>query len=83
MSLMVTKVGERIFITDTFCTHERADLSLGILSEASITCPLHQAKFDLRDGKVLEGPNGTEPNTIPSLRKYPAKVTNDEIWVDI
>lgn len=83
VSLMLTRIGEKILVTDTLCTHEKADLSLGILSGVTITCPLHQAKFDLRDGKVLDGPNGTEPGTIPKLRTYLVKIENDEVWADI
>lgn len=82
-SLMVTRIGEEIFVTNTYCTHEKADLSLGIFSGTIVTCPLHQAKFDLRDGTVLEGPNGTEPDTIPKLRTFAVKVENDEVWADL
>ncbi|MHB2035911.1 MAG: Rieske (2Fe-2S) protein [Nitrososphaerales archaeon] len=56
---------------------------MGRLSDAVITCPLHQARFDLRNGGVLEGQNGTDPNTISSLRTYPVRVENDEIWAGV
>ena len=81
--LMITKVGEIVFVTDATCTHEEADLSLGILSGTVITCPLHQAKFDLNNGLVLQGPNRTDPSTIPELKTYKVKIENDEILIDI
>lgn len=80
--LMVTRIRGSIFVTDTLCTHEESDLSLG-MPDTVITCPLHQAKFDLRNGTVLEGSNGTDPSTISNLQTYSVKVENDEIWADI
>ena len=82
MSLMVTRVGEEIFVTDTFCTQEIADLSLGILSGAVITCQLHEAKFDLRDGS-FGGSEWNEPETIPKLRTFCLKTENDDVSVEI
>ena len=81
--LMLARIGGNIFVTDALCTHEEADLSLAMLLDVVITCPLHQAKFDLRNSIVLEGPNGTDPNTISNLRTYSVKVESDEIWADI
>ena len=82
-ALMVTKMAEMVLVTDVLCTHEEADLSMGILSETVITCPLHQAKFDLKNGTVLDGPNGTDPDTIPNLKTYSVVVRDGEVWADI
>jgi nitrite reductase/ring-hydroxylating ferredoxin subunit len=83
--LLVTKIGDSYLVVDTWCTHEEADLSLGIISpEGVITCPLHQAHFDLvRSGTVLEGPSGEEPSSIPKLRNYKTRVEDGELWADL
>ncbi len=41
------------FVSDNVCTHAYALLSDGYLEDGCIECPLHQARFDIRTGKVL------------------------------
>lgn len=38
------------------CTHEDISLSLGVLCEHRLRCPLHGSQFDIRSGKVLDEP---------------------------
>ena len=38
------------------CTHRGAALGEGTFADGCVTCPWHAARFDLRTGKVLEGP---------------------------
>ncbi|MGQ7845924.1 Rieske (2Fe-2S) protein [Granulosicoccus sp. 3-233] len=38
------------------CTHEDISLSLGVLCEHRLRCPLHGSEFDIRTGKVLDEP---------------------------
>ena len=83
MSVLVARAGDRYFVTEYSCTHEEADLSLGLFSEGTITCPLHQAKFEILTGAALEGPNGENPNSIRSLRVYATKVENEILWAEI
>ena len=83
LALLVTKLGDRYIMTQATCTHEEADLTLGILSDRSVTCPLHRAKFDLESGGVLTGPDGEDPETIRPLRIYPTRVENDILYADI
>lgn len=81
--IMVARVADGFFATSAICTHEEADLSLGMIFESVVMCPLHQAKFEVRTGQVLEGPNGTEAGTIRNLKTYPVSVENDEIWIEV
>jgi nitrite reductase/ring-hydroxylating ferredoxin subunit len=39
------------------CGHQKAALSKGKLEGSVIECPLHFARFDVRTGKVLRGPD--------------------------
>ncbi|MDG6908219.1 MAG: Rieske 2Fe-2S domain-containing protein [Nitrososphaerota archaeon] len=81
--ILLAKAGSFWYACDSSCTHEEADLSLGILCENTVTCPLHRAKFDLKTGQVLEGPNGDDPTTIPTLRVYKTKVEEGKVLVDL
>jgi nitrite reductase/ring-hydroxylating ferredoxin subunit len=81
--LVVTKLSNKYFVANSTCTHEEADVSLGILAGEILTCPLHQAKFNITTGKVLGGPNGEGPETIPPLKTYTSKVEGDDLLVDI
>lgn len=80
--VLIANVGGRYFAADTWCTHQRSDLALGILADRVVMCPLHQARFDLETGKVLEGPSGDDPSTIPALGIHPVKVEGNEIFVE-
>ena len=82
-SVLIARAGDSFFATEASCTHEEADLSLGILLEFKLTCPLHQAKFDIRTGRVLDGPNGTDPTSIRALGIYLTKVEGEELFVEI
>ncbi len=82
-AFLVTRFGENYVVTQASCSHEEADLTLGILSRKSVTCPLHQAKFDLESGEVLIGPDGEAPDTISSLRVYSTLIRDNNLYADI
>ncbi len=79
--VMIANVGGHFYAAETWCTHQRSDLSMGLLTERVVMCPLHQARFDLENGKVLEGPSGDDPSTIPLLTIYEVKVEGTEVLV--
>ena len=66
----------RIYATHDTCTHEEASLADGFIEGDCIECPLHQALFDIRTGKVL-----TPPATA-DLKVYPVRVEGTEISVE-
>lgn len=66
-----------VYAIDDLCTHAEASLSQGYLDGCVIECPLHQACFDVRTGRVLEGP-ATE-----DVRAYPAKVEAGAVLLDV
>jgi 3-phenylpropionate/trans-cinnamate dioxygenase ferredoxin subunit len=82
-TLLVARIDRKFVVTPAVCTHEEADLTLGIFFGKTITCPLHQAKFDLETGTVLSGPDGSPPTSIPALKVYDTKVENGELLADI
>lgn len=66
-----------VHATDNLCTHGNARLCDGFLDGHEIECPLHQGKFDVRDGRPLCAPV-TEP-----LRSYPVKIEGSRVLVQI
>jgi len=69
--------GGRYFATDNICTHAEAFLSDGFLENGEIECPLHQARFDIRTGKVAREP------AIEHLETFPVIVEAGRIFVKI
>jgi nitrite reductase/ring-hydroxylating ferredoxin subunit len=82
-ALLVTKISDMFYVTDSTCTHQEADLSLGLFFDGVVTCPLHGAKFDVKSGDVLRGPDDGPPESIPKLRVYETKIMNDELLADL
>jgi len=70
-------VGDAVYATDNTCTHGQARLCDGFLDGFEIECPLHQGKFDVRDGKPT-----CEPVT-EALRSYPVKIDGQRVYLQI
>jgi naphthalene 1,2-dioxygenase system ferredoxin subunit len=75
--IAIHTVGDQVYATDNICTHGQARLSDGFLEGHEIECPLHQGKFDVRDGRPL-----CEPVT-DALRSYPVKIEGRRVFVRI
>jgi naphthalene 1,2-dioxygenase system ferredoxin subunit len=73
--IAIYTVGDAVYATDNVCTHGQARLCDGFLDGHQIECPLHQGKFDVRDGKPT-----CEPAEEP-LRGYPVKVERQRVWL--
>ena len=48
--IVVCRVGGRLYALDDNCSHADTPLSEGRLRGYGLTCPLHGASFDVRDG---------------------------------
>jgi nitrite reductase/ring-hydroxylating ferredoxin subunit len=70
-------VDDTVYAIGNLCTHEFALLTEGFVEGDAIECPLHQARFSIKTGKVLSEPADTD---VPS---YPVKVTGDDIFVGV
>jgi len=71
------RVGDEVFATASQCSHGNARLCDGFLEGFEIECPLHQGRFDVRDGRPLCGPV-TEP-----VRSYPVRVEAGKVLVKL
>jgi naphthalene 1,2-dioxygenase system ferredoxin subunit len=70
-------VAGKVYATDNVCTHGHARLCDGFLEGTEIECPLHQGKFDVRDGKALCAP------AIEPFRTYEVKIEDARVLVRI
>jgi 3-phenylpropionate/trans-cinnamate dioxygenase ferredoxin subunit len=68
---------EGFFATAGMCTHEDEHLENGIVIDCVIECPLHQGRFDVRDGKALSAP------VCVDLKTWLVKLDGGDIYINI
>ena len=76
-SLALYQVDGAICATDNLCTHGNARLCDGFLEGHEIECPLHQGKFDIRNGKAMCAP------LTEDVRTYPVRIEGSRVFVDL
>jgi nitrite reductase/ring-hydroxylating ferredoxin subunit len=68
--LLLVRDGDAVHVVENRCTHADTRLDTGRIRRCVIRCPLHGARFDLRDGSVVSGP------ATRSLPVFEARVTD-------
>lgn len=58
-------VDGELFALNNRCPHARGPLCEGKISDRSVTCPWHEATFDLQSGKAI---SGVSPRDVESFR---------------
>lgn len=76
-TVVIGRANGKVYAVDGICTHAYSELVDGELDGTCLTCPLHFACFDIRDGTVLEGP-AQQP-----LRMYAVVESNRSVWIVI
>jgi 3-phenylpropionate/trans-cinnamate dioxygenase ferredoxin subunit len=79
--VLLARVGGTVYALDDVCTHAGASLHEGEVGRAGdflVTCPWHEASFDLRTGKVHQ-----DTPWAVDTRAYAVEVRGDEVWVDL
>jgi len=69
--VVLVMVSGKVYAMDAACSHEGAPLEQGTINGYHLTCPWHQAIFDIRTGKAA-----AETNWATDIRSY--KVLLDE-----
>jgi len=54
--IMLANVAGQFYALRDMCGHRNAPLSRGKLDGCIVECPLHFAQFDVRTGKLIDGP---------------------------
>ena len=73
--IMLANVGGQFYALRDMCGHRNAPLSRGRLDGCIVECPLHFAQFDVRTGKLVDGPVSAD---VPA---YEVLVEGDTILV--
>ena len=76
-SFALYMVEGEVYATDNICTHGNARLCDGFLEGHEIECPLHQGKFDIRNGKAMCAP------LTEDVKTYPVKIEGARVFVEV
>jgi len=76
-SFALYMVEGEVYVTDNICTHGNARLCDGFLEGHEIECPLHQGKFDIRNGKAMCAP------LTEDVKTYPVKIEGTRVFVEV
>jgi NADPH-dependent 2,4-dienoyl-CoA reductase/sulfur reductase-like enzyme/nitrite reductase/ring-hydroxylating ferredoxin subunit len=73
--VLLVRAEGKIYACGNECSHYHAPLSDGLVVGHVVTCPWHNARFDIRDGGLVAPPG---LNGIPS---YETKVESGQVWI--
>ena len=73
--ILLIKSGNQFYAYGNSCPHYGAPLTEGYVSGREITCPLHNARFSFRDGKMIT------PPALDDLTQYEISVKDDEVII--
>lgn len=75
IDILLCRVAGDYYAVSDRCSHANQSLSQGRLRGFGISCPLHGARFDVRDGRCLGGP-ATHP-----IETFPTVIEGDKVVV--
>jgi len=75
--ILLSNINGKLHAIGELCPHADGPLSEGTLEGDQIKCPWHASFFDVKTGKVTEGPS------IESVPVYEVKIDGDDIFVKV
>lgn len=75
LTVLLTKVNGQVYALDDTCVHAGCSLAGGSLDGTIVTCPCHGSQYDVRDGRVVNGPATMNEPT------YDVQITNGMVEV--
>jgi nitrite reductase/ring-hydroxylating ferredoxin subunit/uncharacterized membrane protein len=73
--IAIARQADKVYAFQEFCTHRYGPLSEGKLQDHQVECPWHRSCFDIRTGKVVEGPAKVD------LKTYAAEIRAGKIFI--
>src|SRR3954469_694366 len=73
--VVIARVDGQFHAFSDICGHRNAPLSRGTLTGHVVECPLHFAQFDIRDGRLVDGP------ASPDLPVYEVRGADGTVFV--
>ena len=77
VEVLVCQVYGQFYAVGGRCPHAQQTLAGGRLAGHELKCPLHGARFDVRNGHPVTGPARTP---IPC---FPVTLEGGKVWVDV
>ena len=77
VEVLVCNAGGEFYTVINECTHQASTLEGGRIRNCFLSCPLHGARFDLRDGSTRG------QLTTVSLQTFPTRVVDDFVEVAV
>lgn len=74
-SVIVCRVYDEVYIVKNLCPHQKQPLADGRLQEYELTCPYHNACFDVRNGKPVAGPS------VWPVETYRSRVIDGDVYM--
>ncbi|OBQ75412.1 MocE family 2Fe-2S type ferredoxin [Mesorhizobium erdmanii] len=68
---------DKFFVTDGYCTHEKAHLADGLVMDDIIECPKHNGRFNYKTGQAKGAP------VCVNLATYPVKIEAGKVMIQI
>ena len=65
ISIGIYQIGEEYHAIEDVCPHAFAILTEGFIEGCEVECPLHEATFNITNGKLLSGPADRDLQTFP------------------
>lgn len=76
VEVAIFNLGDRFVAVDNACPHRGGPLCDGIVSGATVTCPLHGYRVSLDSGEVLK------PNVSIRVETHPVRVEDGVVLVE-
>ncbi|MFV8816121.1 Rieske (2Fe-2S) protein [Haliea sp. E17] len=77
VSVLVCNAGGEFYAVKNLCTHQASPLEGGRIRNCYISCPLHGARFNLKDGSTVG------QLTQTPLTTYPVRVVDGHLEVAV
>jgi uncharacterized membrane protein/nitrite reductase/ring-hydroxylating ferredoxin subunit len=75
--MAIARIDNRLFAFQEFCTHRYGPLSEGCFDGFDVECPWHKSRFDVRIGKVTQGPAKID------LKTFRVEVRDGKAFVEV
>ena len=77
VAIAIFNLGGDFFAIEDNCPHQHLPLADGLVEKDTITCPYHNAKFDIKTGHVLS------PPACEDLHIFPTRLNNGSIEIEV
>ncbi|MGP8135348.1 MAG: Rieske (2Fe-2S) protein, partial [Thermoplasmata archaeon] len=84
-AILLAPVDGGVYAIEATCPHLGGSLAEGTLNGRHLTCPLHEATFDVSTGAVVTDPFGVVPpeGGVTPVPCFPTRVRDGMIDVDL